>query len=284
MKFIKSLFKSLPLAKQLIDIKRDIQVTKNLHEQQLVILQETFKLLLKRDQKYNSSHLIHSEAQIYSQNGEDGIIEEIFERIGVTNKFFIEIGSSNGLENNTALLLLSDWQGIWVEGSQDSCRQAHKHWTEYVEMNFLKIVSERINIANFQSLLIEHGAPAEPDLFSLDIDHNTPHIFKEMTHFKPRVLVLEYNGIFPVTSEWESHYNPDLGWDGTYKFVSSFKPLEITARQKGYQLVHCDSTGTNAFFVREDLVKSSFNGPFTTENKHEPYRRFLVKTIPFSKV
>ena len=141
MKFIKSLFKSLPLAKQLIDIKRDIQVTKNLHEQQLVILQETFKLLLKRDQKYNSSHLIHSEAQIYSQNGEDGIIEEIFERIGVTNKFFIEIGSSNGLENNTALLLLSDWQGIWVEGSQDSCRQAHKHWTEYVEMNFLKIVA-----------------------------------------------------------------------------------------------------------------------------------------------
>jgi len=285
MKFIKSLLKSIPLLKQIFDIKGDIQATRHLNEQQNIILQEIYTLLLKGDQKYNKlNHLIHFEDQVYSQNGEDGIIEEIFKRIGVTNKFFIEIGSSNGLENNTALLLHSNWKGIWVDGCKDSCRQASEHWAQSVKMKSLKIISETINISNFQNLLIEQHAPSEPDLLSLDIDHNTPHVFREMAQFKPRVLVLEYNGIFPIMSEWQSNYDPKIGWNGTHKFGSSLKPLEILARQKGYKLVHCDSTGTNAFFVREDLDKSLFNEPFTVKNKYEPFRRFLVKTMPYNKV
>jgi len=41
----------------------------------------------------------------YSQNSEDGIIEEIFRRVGTTNRFFVEFGVEDGTENNTRFLL-----------------------------------------------------------------------------------------------------------------------------------------------------------------------------------
>ena len=53
--------------------------------------------------------------KIYSQNDEDGIINSIFKDIGLDNKFFIEIGIGNGIENNTHNLLLQNWNGVWID-------------------------------------------------------------------------------------------------------------------------------------------------------------------------
>ena len=64
--------------------------------------------------------------QVYSQNDEDGIIQAIFEDIGLTNKFFIEIGSGDGLENNTHFLLLNDWNGIWIDSNNKYINKLNK--------------------------------------------------------------------------------------------------------------------------------------------------------------
>ena len=65
----------------------------------------------------SNKHLEKYGFKVYSQSDEDGIIEEIFNRIGTTNKKFIEFGVENGLESNSHYLLLKGWNGLWIEGS-----------------------------------------------------------------------------------------------------------------------------------------------------------------------
>ena len=54
--------------------------------------------------------------KVFSQTDEDGIIENIFSRIGTGPKTFLEIGVQTGAECNSHYLLLKDWRGVWVEG------------------------------------------------------------------------------------------------------------------------------------------------------------------------
>src|ERR1700719_4233707 len=72
---------------------------------------------LHRNPKYDDAlRLARHEFSVFSQFGEDGAIREIFRRVGETNRFFIEVGVGDGLENNSAYLLAKGWRGIWVEG------------------------------------------------------------------------------------------------------------------------------------------------------------------------
>lgn len=70
--------------------------------------------------------------KVYSQFDEDGIINEIFKRIGTTNKIFIEFGVGDGTENNTIYLLLKGWSGLWIEGS--------KNFVDKIGLRFAKFI------------------------------------------------------------------------------------------------------------------------------------------------
>ena len=84
----------------------------------------------------------------YSEGDQDGIIQEIFRRIGVTNKFFVEFGCGDGLQNNTLYLLLGGWKGVWMDGnprnhSETFDRRAQnfgcrKYQQRYIEVVFAK--------------------------------------------------------------------------------------------------------------------------------------------------
>lgn len=281
---MKQVIKKLPVAKQVLDLKHEIQLLRHQADRQTRILQETYVLQLKNSPKYaDARHLIHFEGQVYSQNGEDGIISEIFKRIGVTNRYFVEIGTSTGLENNTALLVLDGWQGLWIEGSAEANQKAKNHWKKVISKGQLKTLTAMVTAENFQDLLKDSDVPTDLDLLSLDIDRNTYYAFEKMTDFRPRVLILEYNGVFPQGSDWGIDYEADKGWDGTHRFGAALKKYEIEAKKKGYTLVGCENTGTNAFFVRDDVVGAHFAGPYTTEFHYEPYRQFLVREMPYPK-
>src|SRR5476649_1423161 len=75
-----------------------------------------FHIALARGRYSDPLSLARFQAQVYSQNGEDGMIAEIFRRIGCESKFFVEIGIEDGLQNNTRFLLEQGWQGVWIEG------------------------------------------------------------------------------------------------------------------------------------------------------------------------
>jgi hypothetical protein len=228
---------------------------------------------LRQMPKYQDPRrLVHFEAKAYSQFGEDGILTEIFARVGTTNKQFVEFGAADGMENNTVLLLRQGWGGLWMDGDGALVARARAHFAPEVTAKRLRVEESFITAENVDELFTKFGVPPEPDLLSIDIDRNDYHVWKAISKFRPRVAVVEYNGIFPPGVEWVIDYKGDAWWDGTSKAGASLSALESLARAKGYELVACGTAGVNAFFVRKDLVGDKFVGPFTAQNHYEPPR------------
>ena len=88
--------------------------------------------LLSSAQYSNPLRLEKYGYKVYSQNDEDGIIAEIFQRIGTTNKTFVEFGVGDGLENNSHYLLLKGWNGLWIEGSKNACDNIKKEFSSII--------------------------------------------------------------------------------------------------------------------------------------------------------
>jgi len=116
----------------------------------------------------------------------------------------------------------------------------------------------------------------EVDLFSLDIDGNDLHVFEAVECVRPRVVVMEYNAKFPPPIEYGLAYDPEYLWEGDDCFGASLTTLEQRMRTKGYRLVGCNLTGSNAFFVRHDLVAGKFLEPYTAEVHYQPARYHLA--------
>ncbi|MDY7049073.1 MAG: hypothetical protein RPG89_10770 [Microcystis panniformis WG22] len=231
---------------------------------------------LHKNPKYdNHKKLNRYEFKVFSQAGEDGIISEIFNRIGTTNKFFVEFGVGNGLENNSAYLLVKGWQGYWIEGSERFCKSIRQSFEDLIAKQQLTLKNTFITAANIEDLFREGNVPTELDLLSIDIDGNDYWIWQAITNYRPRVVILEYNAIYPPESSWVMQYNPSHQWKYNSHVGSSLKALEKLGHEKGYKLVACNFSGVNAFFVREDLLADHFCSPFSAENHYEPARYFL---------
>lgn len=242
---------------------------------------------LAHDPRYaDPMRLLRHEARSFSQNGEDGIIAEIFRRISPASRTFVEIGVGNGLENNTALLLAQGWSGWWVEGGRRNLEQIESNLRGPIRAGSLRIAPAMVTAENIVGVLSGLGVPAEFDLLSIDIDRNTYWVWAALKGLRPRVVVIEYNSIYPPTVDWKVEYRADLSWNGSTYFGASLKALELLGRELGYALVGCDLTGINAFFVRGDLCAGKFAEPFTAENHYEPprYRAGAQITPCFSDV
>ncbi|HEY8966679.1 MAG TPA: hypothetical protein VIM58_09560 [Candidatus Methylacidiphilales bacterium] len=224
-------------------------------------------------------HLLVHGAQYWSQNLEDGMIAEIFRRISPVDRTFLEIGVENGSETNTTTLLARGWSGWWIEGNPASCRNIRDSLDGMPETKKrLRLREAFVSPRNIAGLLAELGVPGEVDLFSLDIDLDTYHIWNALENFRPRVIVVEYNASLPPDLEWIAPWKEGRTWDGTRLFGASLKAYENLGVRRGYSLVGCDLTGVNAFFVRNDLVGDLFAAPFTAEHHYQPPRYHLTQS------
>lgn len=223
------------------------------------------------------------EFQAFSQCGQDGIISEIFRRIGTTNRFFVEFGVGDGLENNTVNLLIKGWSGIWIDTSKRSIGSIRKKFNFIIKQQKLILKKAFITKENITSLFTELDVPSEFDLLSIDIDGNDYWVWDAITTYAPRVVVIEYNPQFEPSVQWVMKYNSRYAWNGSGYFGASLKSLELLGSKKGYHLVGCDFSGADAFFVRRDLSAGKFLEPFTSENHYEPLRLFLIRKTGFRR-
>ena len=227
---------------------------------------------LSKERMKNPKSLESYGYKVYSQNDEDGIIHEIFSRIGTTNKKFIEFGVQDGLESNTHLLLFYGWNGLWIEGSNEFCNTIQTKFKPVIATGQLKIKNAFITKENINALFSESGFTDEIDLLSIDIDGNDWYVWESINVVNPRVVIAEYNGKFPPDLEWCQAYNPEHVWDGSDWHGASLKAFEKLGRKKGYRLVGTDLRGCNAFFVRNDLSKDLFYEDDTAEALYNPLR------------
>lgn len=231
---------------------------------------------IKQESRYQDNrNLILFGYKIYSQNDEDGIIHEIFNRVGLTNKVFVEFGVGDGLENNTLALLFEEWSGLWIEGSIQSVNKIRENFKSVISDGRLKVVNSFITIDNIDALISSVIQEKEVDLLSVDIDGNDFNVLDAIKCISPRVIVLEYNAKFRPHISYCMKYNASHVWNHDDNFGASLKYLELELSNKGYCLVGCGLAGVNAFFVRNDLVRNEFIQPFTAEIHYEPARYYL---------
>jgi hypothetical protein len=189
----------------------------------------------------------------------------------------VEFGAEDGRENNGRYLLLKGWQGFWLESDPAQVALLGKRFRRSLDRGALLVTQAVVTRENVEALLTEMGVPVELDLLSIDIDGNDYWVWKAMSQFRPRVVVIEYNAALGPRATWVMPYDADHAWDGrSSRFGASLKALERLGTKKGYDLVGCSFTGVNAFFVRSDLIGGRFTGPFTAERHYEPARYFPV--------
>jgi hypothetical protein len=219
-----------------------------------ILVDDYINRYLYENPKYQHPQKLNRyEYQVYSQSGEDGIIEEIFNRIGVADQRLVEIGAGDGLENNTAFLLLKNWTGYWIEGSLEHIKRIQQTYSTLLTRRALQVKHAWVTAENIEELLRGANFPREFDLLSIDVDGNDYWIWKAIENHSPRVVVIEYNALYPPNVKWVRKYEPGARWDGTSYFGASLKSLEILGTEKGYRLVGCNFTGINAFFCPRGL-------------------------------
>lgn len=197
------------------------------------------------------------EEKIFSQYGEDGILKEIFRRLGITEGFSVEFGIEDGSECNTRNLLEKEhWSGVLMDGGAKNVESAQKLYANYEKVKIIEAFITAENILEiFEGLLI----PTSFDLLSVDIDGNDYWIWERiLTGYNPKVIVIEYNAKFQPPFEWVMPYNPSHQWDLSAWFGASLASLLKLGSKYGYTLVCCNIAGNNAFFVRDDLLESHF--------------------------
>lgn len=213
--------------------------------------------------------------KVYSQCDEDGIIAHIFSRIGAGGRTFVEIGCSDGLENNSHALVLDGWRGVWFDA--DSAKIKLLSNTLPRSSN-LVIERSFVSVSNVNSLIssaLQRLNAAGVDFFSIDIDGDDINVlsaFLEKT--KPRVICVEYNAKFPPPMRIAIRPRSDsIGWAGDDYQGASLCSFADMLRGFGYKLVCCNLSGVNAFFVN---VREAAQFPdFPIQRLYQPARYYL---------
>lgn len=202
--------------------------------------------------------LRESEFKVYSQFGDDGIIQYLISHIPAA-PCFVEFGVEDYTEANTRFLLIHNrWRGLILDGRPDLDAVVA---AQGLPMLYdLDIRSAFITAENINDLILGEGYAGEVGLLSIDIDGNDYWVWKAITCIQPQIVVVEYNAVFgskravtipysPTFSRRQAHYS----W---LYFGASLPALCGLAEEKGYAFVGCNDAGNNAYFVRKDLAAS----------------------------
>ena len=207
----------------------------------------------------NKSRLFSEyEYKVFSQYGEDGLINFILGNVNIKNKYFVEFGVEDYEDSNTKLLLEGfKWAG-YVFDSQNNFISSIKK-TDFYWKYDLGAFQKFITANNINSALTENCKLDEVSLLSIDIDGNDYWIWKSIECIDPEIVVIEYNSIFgsekSVTIPYTANFSREkYHWSNSY-FGASLNALYKLGLQKNYILVGTNYNGNNAFFVKRNCLK-----------------------------
>jgi len=215
------------------------------------------RLLAAQNRENSSRRLQDHEFKVFSQWGEDGILQRLVSVIPIRHRTFIEFGVEEFREANCRLLLEKDnWRGFVMDGSTENIERLRSRPTFW--QHHLLAEAAFITRENVCDLLEKSGFDRDLGILSIDLDGNDYHILEALSGWRPGILVMEYNAVFgsdraitvpydPAFTRWKAHSS------GLFTGCSLGAAAHLADR-RGYALVGTNSSGVNAFFVRRDLV------------------------------
>jgi len=197
-----------------------------------------------------------NEFQVFSQWGEDGILDFLTHVVPIKNKIFVEFGVEDYLESNTRYLLeKKNWNGLVLDGSSENIskiKRSHYYWKYNI-----KAVQAFIDKGNINQLLEDNGISGDIGLLSVDIDGNDFWVWQVVETVQPAIVSVEYNSRLGYEKKLTIPYSPTFSRMEAHEswlfYGASIAALCKLADMKGYDFVGCNSAGVNAFFVRKDL-------------------------------
>lgn len=195
------------------------------------------------------------EFSVFSQFGDDGIIQYLINQVRPATKFFIEFGVENYLESNTRFLLQNNnWSGLIMDGSKanvDFIKTQDFYWKHNLDAKNAFVTAENIN-----GLL--NGVPAYPGLLHIDIDGNDYWIWKAIKETFADIVIMEYNSVFgserAITIPYDEEFVRQKKHYSYLYAGASILALCDLAEEKGYYFVGCNSAGNNAYFIRKEKI------------------------------
>lgn len=200
--------------------------------------------------------LAEVEFSVFSQFGDDGIIQWLVQHVPALNEVFVEFGVEDYQEANTRFLLVNDnWRGLVMDGSDrniDSIRRDPISWRHELQSAHAFITAD-----NIDQLLLAQGFTGEIGLLHIDIDGNDYWVWRSLNVARPSIAIIEYNSVFGPEREITVPYDPQFSRTAAHYsnlyFGASLPALCELARAKGYDFVGSNSAGNNAYFIRSDL-------------------------------
>ena len=197
-----------------------------------------------------------TEFAVFSQWGEDGIIQHLVSRLAPPESF-VEIGVGDYTESNTRFLLMKDnWRGAILNGGTEHQRMLER--TGLAWKYSVTAVSAFVTAENVDELVAGAGVTGEIGLLSVDVDGVDYWLLDAITVVRPWIVVVEHNSAFGPDAAVTVPYDPGFvstraHASGQY-FGASLAAFHHWARRAGYRLVGVGSSGVNAFFVRDDVA------------------------------
>lgn len=227
------------------------------------------KILTNQLRIFSPKTFHDAEFQVFSQWGDDGIIQYLIQNMDIKNKKFVEFGVENYTESVTRFLLMNNqWSGLVMDGSADNIEYIRKDpiyflYDIHAEHQFItkENINDLLKKYDFENIGLLH----------IDIDGNDYHVWEAMS-INPEILIVEYNAIFgierAITVPYDAQFNRTKKHHSNLYFGASLRAFYELGKRKNYALIGCTSAGNNAFFVRKDKMDES---PFSEISYQEAF-------------
>jgi hypothetical protein len=199
------------------------------------------------------------EFKVFSQFGDDGIIQWLINTLNIPNQTFIEFGVQDYRESNTRFLMMNDnWAGFVMDGSEEYVSKIRN--SEYFWQYELNAEAVFINCENINNLISSQLFEKEVGLLHIDLDGNDYWIWEKIDVINPVIVILEYNSVFgidrTITVPYDENFNRTEAHYSNLYWGASLRALIQLSNEKEYAFVGCNSSGNNAYFVRKDKLNN----------------------------
>ena len=219
-------------------------------------------------------NLSEVEFSVFSQWGDDGIINWLIDSLPIKNKIFVEIGTEDYKESNTRFLLkYRNWSGHLIDSNFEKIKKISIQSVKWkYDLNTYNFKIDKDNINKFFKKL---KLPKEIGLLSLDIDGIDYWAWKELNEIKPVIFICEFNSIFgdkkALTVPYNKNFNRTKFHYSNLAFGASLEAFKFICKKKNYIFLGTNSNGVNAYFINKKYFKF-------IKNKIKIYKSFSSKT------
>lgn len=270
-------------------VRRNLLQFANIHNLYLNSQQSKLNNMNYLVSKYStlntSKKIDYEEYQVFSQNGEDGVLLDLLSRMNIEKRKCLEIGAG-GLSSNVLNLNLNfGFECVFIDGDSKALdinktnrnnfihRFKNNGPSQYIEKivqpENIKELDKKLNFKDFA-------------ICSIDIDGADYFIFEKILEYDIPIIIVEYNSLFGTDNKFSVPFDESFSRYKYHKshlvFGCSLDALDFIAKPKGYSLVYCESNGVNAFFVKNSLLSDSIKNLTVQEAFKENYK--LAHLVP----